>query len=285
MQQTVFLVTGCSTGIGKSLALMLSDRGHLVYAGVRDVGGLASVASNNLRPVTLDVNNSDHIAAVMQQVASEQGRLDVVINNAGYGAMGPLAEVPIEQLQRQFETNVYAPVALTQQALPLLERSDRPIVVNIGSAAGIFTVPFSGVYNSSKAALHAISDVMRMELASFGIHVMTVYPGGVASNFGDTAAGGLSDNLIPDSRYRSSIGAIEKRARLSSGSATTPDMFSERLIKAIFRRTPPASICIGQGSHLMLVLHVLLPQRLREYLMRRAYGLHQRTHTPLEQLN
>lgn len=275
MEQTVFLITGCSTGIGKSLAILLASKGHIVYAGARNAGALAAIASENLRPVTLDVNSKDHRDAVIEQIGREQGRIDVVINNAGYGAMGPIVEVPLEQIQRQFETNVYAPVALTQKALPLLEQSTRAIVVNIGSAAGVFTVPFSGVYNSSKAALHAISDVMRMELAAFGIHVMTVYPGGVASSFGENAAGKLAETLLSDSRYHSATAAIEKRARHSSGSSTTPNMFAERLTKAIFEANPPASVSIGQGSRVMRVLDVLLPEKLREYLMRRAYGLHQ----------
>jgi short-subunit dehydrogenase len=273
MSNKVFLITGCSSGIGKTLAKKLSDLGHVVYAGVRVADSLSDVASATLLPIAVDVNDAQAVDSAIERITQEQGRLDGLINNAGYGAMGPLTEVPVAQVRKQYETNVFAPLALVQKSLPLLQKSPRSMVVNIGSATGYFSVPFSGAYNSSKAALHSLSDVLRMELAHCDVHVMTVYPGGVSSSFGDNAALSLADTLAPNSQYLAASGAIEKRARVSSNSPTTPEIFAEQLIVAMFKTRPPARISIGHGSKFMRILAAILPNSLREYAMRRAFGL------------
>jgi len=283
MKKTI-LISGCSSGIGRSLALALGRMGHTVYAGARKIADVENMGMNVI-PVTLDVNDETHIQEVMAKINLEQGSLDILINNAGYGAMGPLAEVPIAQVKSQFETNVFAPLAMAQAALPLLREKSKlhqnsaGLVVNIGSSAGLFTLPFSGVYGASKAAIHALSDVFRMEMASLNVHVMTVYPGGVASTFGDTASAKLKDTLIKNSLYSPILPAIEKRARISSSSPTTPDMFAARLIKAMLSDRPPAECRIGQGSQLLPWAKKLLPTKLRELILRKAYQL---THLKLE---
>ena len=277
----IVLISGCSSGIGKSLAEMMADEGHTVFAGARKLSDLKDMA-DNIIPVQLDVNNESDIDQVMAIIKKRCGHLDILVNNAGYGAMGPLAEVPASQVQAQFSTNVFAPLIMAQKALPLLrEKSagkerltkNNGLIVNIGSSAGIFTVPFSGVYGASKAAIHAISEVLRMELAPFNVHVMNVYPGGVASKFGDTAAKKLKDTLIANSLYKPALPAIEKRARISSNSPTTPDIFSKKLMAAMLDRHPPSDIRIGHGSSLMNIAKRILPTKLRELLMRKAYLL------------
>jgi short-subunit dehydrogenase len=285
MKKTV-LISGCSSGIGKSLAEMMAGEGHTVFAGARKISDLKGMASNII-PVQLDVNNENDIINVMKTITKQCGHLDILVNNAGYGAMGPLAEVPVSQVQAQFSTNVFAPLFMAQQALPLLRknrvrknrvrnkdvRKNKGLIVNIGSSAGIFTVPFSGVYGASKAAVHAMSEVLRMELAPFDVHVMNVYPGGVASKFGDTAAKKLEDTLVANSLYKPALPAIEKRARVSSNSPTTPEMFSKKLLTAMLSRKPPSDIRIGHGSSLMNLAKRVLPTKLREFLMRKAYQL------------
>jgi len=271
----VCLITGCSTGIGKSMARQLAAKGYTVYAGVRNIDSLATLKSENFIPVKLDVNDNQQIEKTINTIKQQSGQLDLLINNAGFGAMGPVAEVPLEQIKSQFSTNVFAPVALTQAALPLLVKSKHAQVVNIGSVAGVFTIPFSGVYGASKAALHAISDVLRMELKPFNIHVMTVYPGGVSSAFGDNATQKLADTLVSGSLYAASIQAINNRAKLSSDSPTTPDMFANTLIKALHKKKPPASMFIGHGSSLLKLAKMILPTGLRERILGKSYSLNQ----------
>ena len=276
----IILISGCSSGIGRSLAISLGQLGHIVYAGARQIEDLTGIA-NHVIPVQLDVNQEEHIKGVMNQIEKEQGGLDILINNAGYGAMGPLAEVPISQVRNQFETNVFAPLMMAQKALALLQKArsndplSKPMIVNIGSSAGLFTLPFSGVYGASKAAIHALSDVLRMEVAAFNIHVMTVYPGGVATTFGDTASHKLNETLVTNSLYKPVLPAIEKRARISSNSPTSPDMFADVLIKAMLSDAPPVECRIGHGSRILPIAKKLLPTKLREFILRRAYQLTQ----------
>ncbi len=267
----VVLISGCTSGIGKSLAQKMAAQGHYVYAGARNIADLAGLAEN-ITPVKLDVNNSQDIINAMALIKKDHDHLDILVNNAGYGAMGPLIEVPIIQVQAQFETNVFAPLNMAQLALPLL-RKNKGLVVNVGSSAGIFTVPFSGVYCASKAAIHALSEVLRMEVAPFKVRVMTVYPGAIASAFGDNAAAKLKDTLAKNSLYTSVMSAVEKRARISSNSPTTPEMFADKLISLMLRKNPPFNAGIGHGSRAMPWAKKLLPTKLREFLMAKSYLL------------
>lgn len=270
MKKTV-LISGCTSGIGKSLAQKMAVQGHHVYAGARNIADLAGLAEN-ITPVKLDVNNPQDIINAMALIKKDQGHLDILVNNAGYGAMGPLVEVPISQVQAQFETNVFAPLKMAQLALPLL-RKNKGLIVNVGSSAGIFTVPFSGVYCASKAAIHALSEVLRMEVAPFNVRVMTVYPGAIASAFGDNAAAKLKDTLAENSLYSSVMPAVEKRARVSSNSPTTPEMFANKLMSLMLSKRPPFNVGIGHGSRAMPWAKKLLPTKLREFLMAKAYLL------------
>jgi len=270
MKKTV-LISGCTSGIGKSLAQKMAAQGHHVYAGARNIADLAGLAEN-ITPVKLDVNNSQDIINAMSLIKKDHDHLDILVNNAGYGAMGPLIEVPISQVQAQFETNVFAPLNMAQLALPLL-RKNKGLIVNVGSSAGIFTVPFSGVYCASKAAIHALSEVLRMEVAPFKVRVMTVYPGAIASAFGDNAAAKLKDTLAENSLYSSVMPAVEKRARVSSNSPTTPEMFANKLMSLMLSKRPPFNVGIGHGSRAMPWAKKLLPTKLREYLMAKAYLL------------
>src|SRR5688572_1888404 len=152
MRPGIALVTGCSSGIGRELALQLVQQGWKVYAGARRPESLQVLASEQFLPVQLDVNVPEQLTQCLARIEQEAGRLDLLVNNAGYGAMGSVVEMPLEQVRQQFETNVFAPLALVQLLLPLLQNSDRALVVNIGSISGIVTTPFSGAYCATKAA-------------------------------------------------------------------------------------------------------------------------------------
>lgn len=269
----VFLITGCSTGIGRSMATALAAAGHVVYAGARNIQALESQRSETFIPVVLDVNDETQIDTAIDMITSVSGRLDVLVNNAGYGAMGPLVEMPMDQLKAQFQTNVFAPLLMTQKCLHLLRCSKGAQLVNIGSAAGVTPVPFSGAYCASKSALHTLTDVLRMELKSFDIHCMTVYPGAVSSEFGSNANNRLSETLQKDSLYKRVVTDIEARAKVSSGSPTTADMFARALIAEILSAAPAANKRIGYGSLLMPLTKILLPTRVREHLLRKKFHL------------
>ena len=198
MTRTV-LITGCSTGIGKALAESLHNKGYKVIASARSESKLAPLAELGIVNLPLDVTLAESIASAIQSIEQQGLNVDILINNAGYGAMGPLAEMPTEELEKQFATNVYGPVNMVRACLPMLRQSKQPLIVNIGSVSGILVTPFSGAYCATKAALHALSDALRMELAPFGIDVMTVMPGAIESEFGNSAEASLARTLPKDS--------------------------------------------------------------------------------------
>ena len=265
------LITGCSSGIGAALAREFHRRGHIVYATARRADSLAALAQAGLRTLTLDVNDDASIAAALTVVRREQGRLDMLVNNAGFSQVGAVMDLRREDLRRQYETNVIAPMAVARAALPLLRAGSGAVIANMGSIVGVFTTPFAGAYCSSKAALHALSDALRIELAPFGIRVVTVQPGGVQSSFGNHAEAAIQ--LPADSLYRGVAQGIRARAQAGQVGATPAEAFVAPLVDALLRATPAPRLRGGKGSTLLPLLKALLPTRRFDALLSRRFGL------------
>ena len=271
MQRTV-LITGCSSGIGAALAAELHKRGLRVYATARRPESLAPLSALGLPTLTLDVNDDASITAAMAQVERDCGHLDMLINNAGFSQVGAVIDLSRDDLRKQYETNVIAPIAVTRAALPLLRASrGKAMVVNVGSIVGVFTTPFAGAYCSSKAALHSLSDALRMELAPFSIDVVTLQPGGVRSAFGDHAQEAL--RLPPDSLYRPVEKGIRARAQAGQQGATPAERFVVPVVDALLQHKPPAIIRGGHNSIRLPLLKKLLPLRAFDALVSKAFGL------------
>jgi NAD(P)-dependent dehydrogenase (short-subunit alcohol dehydrogenase family) len=274
------LITGCSSGIGAALAREFHQRGHMVYATARRLESLAGLQKAGLRTLALDVNDDASIAAAFALVQSEQGRLDVLVNNAGFSQVGAVLDLQRDDLRRQYETNVIAPIAVTRAALPLLRASAKAdgggraggaVIANIGSIVGLFTTPFAGAYCSSKAALHLLSDALRMEVAPLGIHVVTVQPGGVLSSFGAHAEAGIQ--LPADSLYRPVENGIHARAQAGQVGATPAEVFVIPVVDALLQTSPPIRVRGGKGSTLFPLLKMLLPARRFDAILSRKFGL------------
>lgn len=274
MQRTI-LITGCSSGIGAALAAELHGRGHRVYATARRPQTLAPLLALGIATQPLDVNDDASIAAAMSRVESEVGHLDMLINNAGFSQVGAVVDLTREDLRRQYETNVIAPVAVTRAALPLLRASRaaqrKAAVVNVGSIVGVLTTPFAGAYCSSKAAIHSLSDALRMELAPFGIQVVTVQPGGVRSAFGNHAEEAI--RLPPDSLYLPVEKGIRARAQAGQKDAMPVEEFVVPVVDALLRHEPPAIIRGGKNSVRLPLLKKLLPLRTFDGMVSRVFGL------------
>lgn len=272
MAQTI-LITGCSTGIGHALALAFHARGQQVLATARRPETLADLQAQGIRCYALDVNSADSRAALMAQLAHEGLAVDVLVNNAGYGAMGPLAEMPQSALRQQFETNVFALVAMTQSVVPDMARRRQGCIVNIGSVSGVLPTPFSGAYCATKAAVHALSDALRMELAPLGIRVMVVQPGGIASQFGATASQGVAERSEQISLYAPVADAIAARANASQDAATPAEEFARIMVDAVLAEAPAALVRIGHGSFVMPFIKRWLPTPVLDRVLARRFRL------------
>lgn len=270
------LITGCSTGIGRALTEVFLQQGYRVYATARNTQSLNDLQHPELRPLAMDVNSDEDVAAAMTAIEADSGYLNCLINNAGYAAMGPVTELTHDKLLQQFSTNVFAPVALTKACLPLLRKAaseQQPAqVVNIGSVSGILTTPFSGAYCATKAALHSLTDALRMELAPFHIEVITVQPGAIQSSFGKNSLASLDGLLEEGSLYSPVRSFIEARANASQDNPTPAADFANTLIAQLMSKPAPV-IRIGNGSTALPFLKRWVPLSLLDRILKKKFGL------------
>lgn len=273
MHPKVILITGCSSGIGKSLSLSLNNIGHKVYATARNVKTLADLAEKSIYTFQLDVSIDDDIDRVVQLIIKTEGRIDILINNAGYGLIGPIVEIPDEEIKHQFNTNLFGPLKLINKIVPVMKSNGNGVIVNIGSISGLATTPFSGAYCATKAALHSISDALRMELFPFGIKVVTVQPGGIKTNFGSAASKTVERIFKSDSIYSKLEKEIKTRADISQLNATSLESFTIKLVDKILQKNPPSIIRMGNRSISLPFLRFFLPTKLYDKIMMNKFGL------------
>jgi len=268
----VALITGCSSGIGRALADVFKQAGYEVWASARRTEDVAALATAGFTAVQLDVNDGEALQALGERLNMHCGGLDVLINNAGYGAMGPLLDGGVEAMRRQFETNVFALVGVTRAMLPLLRRS-QGLVVNIGSVSGVLVTPFAGAYCASKAAVHALSDALRMELAPLGIRVMEVQPGAIDTSFAKNAGHEAEQLIGEQSPWWPLREGIRARANASQNHPTSAARFAGDLLKATRQARPPRLLRLGNGSRLLPLMAGLLPKGLLEKVLMKRFGL------------
>lgn len=271
----VLVITGAASGIGRALALEALRRGHEVYASDLDVEAMADLKARGIRTVRLDVTRPDDIAGLQQRLRDDGCAPDLLINNAGFGAIAPLAEIPMTRLRAQFEVNVFAIVALCQTLAPVMIDNGGGRIVNIGSVSGVLTTPFAGAYCASKAAVHALSDALRMELKPFGVDVITVQPGGIRSAFGERAAAQVRAVLPEHSRYAAVADSIIGRAQDSQGGAMEADEFARRMLDQVLATKAPHTVRIGKGSFTLPFFKRYAPVRLRDQHLMKRYALDQ----------
>lgn len=270
--EKVALITGASSGIGRALATELKQRGYLVYATARQPADLLTLTEAGFQALQLDVNDQNAIVQVVQSITTAHNRLDLLINNAGFGAMGPVLDSSAAQLHLQFQTNVFSLVQLSRSLLPLLLQS-RGTIANIGSVSADFVTPYAGIYCASKAAVHAITTALRLELAPFGVRVVLVQPGAIASEFGATASQQAEQNLNEQSIWWPLREGIRRRARASQNKPTPTNLFAQRVVAQLLQSSPPRLIRAGYGSFALPFLARWLPAPMLDWLLRRQFLL------------
>jgi NAD(P)-dependent dehydrogenase (short-subunit alcohol dehydrogenase family) len=271
MDKGNILVTGASTGIGHACAVRFAELGYRTFAGVRKVSdgeALKAHSSGRIEPVLLDVTCPESIAGALAAAGDQP--LAGLVNNAGIAMVGPLELLPIDAWRKQFDVNVIGLVAVTQAFLPLLRRG-RGRIVNIGSIAGRSALPGSGAYDSSKFAVEAITDVLRMELHAWGISVSVIEAGAIATPAWEKSlreADDLSRQVAPEryALYRSLMTMVREEATKSARNALPVDAVVKAVEHAMTARKPKTRYLVGRDTWLWLLLN-FLPDRWRDWLI------------------
>lgn len=240
VEKKVALVTGVSKGgSGMASALALVQAGWLTYAGARHVENVAQLREQGIRVIPLDVTDEQSMQSAVQQIEVEQGAVDALVNNAAYGEMGPVEEVSIERIRRQFETNVFGLVRMCQLVLPGMRRKGWGRIVNVSSMGGEFTTPFAGFYHATKYAVESLSDALRIEVEPFGIDVVVVQPGGI-----NTPLGHQTIEAIPDgvgSAYAEALRGFRQVSDIAiqaTDMMVTPQQVAHVILEAIQAEKP-----------------------------------------------
>lgn len=269
------LITGCSTGIGRATAIALAKQGWTVYATARRAGSVADLAEQGCKVLALDVCDEASMQAAVQQVEAAEGAVGVLINNAGYGSEGPVEEVPMEEVRRQFETNVFGLLRLTQLALPGMRRQRWGRVVNLSSMGGRMTLPGGGIYHATKYAIEAISDALRFEVRGFGVDVIVVEPGAIKTEFGNTAIARV-DALGGSDDYAGFRDALKQNIRNAyegpmAAFAVGPEAVARVIERAISSSRPRTRYVITAGAKMLIGLRGWLPDRTFDAFLRTQF--------------
>jgi len=274
------LITGCSSGIGRAAALSLHQAGFTVYATARRTEALTELSDRGLRTLALDVTDEQSMTTAVAAVEADAGAVAVLINNAGYGLYGPVEQLPMAEIRRQFETNFFGLVRLTQLMLPGMRRRGRGRILNVSSMGGRITLPGGAFYHASKYAVEALSDALRMEVAQFGIDVVLIEPGPVKTPWNDVAAGSLSTagaaaNGDAYREYKAAVGASFGRVQggLFGRLGSTPEDIAKVITQAVTARRPRARYLINPVAKSLVAMNRVLPARAYDSMLRRQYGL------------
>ena len=280
MEQKAVLITGCSTGIGRCLALGLQARGYRVFASVRQEKDVASLRAAGLECLTLDLRSPDSIHNAVEEVlARTGGTLYALINNGAYGQPGAVEDLSRETLRLQFETNVFGTQELTNRVLPAMRRQGEGRVIQISSLLGIVTLAYRGAYNASKFALEALSDTLRLELRDTNIHVVLIEPGPITSKFRDNAFAAYKAHIDKtSSAHRAYYDRVEKRLGGTKPLPFTlpPEAVLEKTIRALEAPRPRLRYPVTFPSHLFTWLRRLLPGRALDRVLARVSNSGQR---------
>jgi NAD(P)-dependent dehydrogenase (short-subunit alcohol dehydrogenase family) len=259
------LITGCSTGIGRATAERLARAGHVVYATARREESIADLRQVGARTLALDVTDEASMSAAVERVVDEHGAVGVLVNNAGYSQSGALETLPMSELRRQFETNVFGLVRMCQLVLPGMRDQRRGRIVNISSMGANFTFPGAGAYHGTKYAVDAISDALRFEVRDFGIDVVIVQPGLIRTEFATTAAAELSTGDGPYAHFNASVAHATEEvyangplAKLGGG----PDTVAKAVEKAITAKRPKVRMRVTPSAYLLIRLNRMMTARM-----------------------
>ena len=264
----VAIVTGASAGIGEATAALLLAEGYRVYAGARRVERMQPLAEAGAVTRSLDVTDDASMTAFVDEVLAAEGRIDVLVNNAGYGSYGALEDVAIDEARRQFEVNVFGLARMTQLVLPTMRAQRVGYIVNISSIGGKIWEPLGSWYHATKFAVEGLSDSLRLELKPHGVHVVVIEPGAIATEWRDISA----DHAVGASgagAYAAQAAALTRVYSRPAGSS--PDGVAKAILKAVSSSRPRTRYAVGQGAKPITYARRVLPDRAVDAVIGRLY--------------
>jgi NAD(P)-dependent dehydrogenase (short-subunit alcohol dehydrogenase family) len=257
------LITGCSTGIGRVAAERLARAGTTVYATARRLESIEDLKSAGCRTLALDVTDEDSMRTAVEEVERAEGAVGALVNNAGYSQSGAVETVALDDVRRQFETNVFGLLRMCQLVLPGMRRQGRGRIVNVSSMGGKLTFPGGGIYHATKYAVEAISDAMRFEVRGFGVDVVVIEPGLIKTSFGEAAVASVPADDGPYAEFNKAVaaataGAYEgPLARLGGG----PEDVAKVIEKALTAGRPRTRYKVTASARMLMAQRSLLPDR------------------------
>lgn len=265
----VALITGASSGIGAMTAKELAKCGYTVYAAARRVDKMEELKKDGIRPVSLDLTNENSMLLCVQSILRESGRIDVLVNNAGYGSYGAIEDVPMEEARRQFEVNLFGMARLIQLVTPAMREQHYGKIVNISSMGGKIWTKFGGWYHATKFAVEGFSDCLRMELAPFGIDVIVVEPGGIKTDWGVIAANNLKETAKGGAYEMHANQAAEGMIKNYSGNMLTkPERIARTIRKAVTKKRPRTRYLVGFMAKPMVLTQKIFGDRMYDWVIR-----------------
>jgi NAD(P)-dependent dehydrogenase (short-subunit alcohol dehydrogenase family) len=265
------LVTGCSSGIGAATAARLATAGWTVYATARRPETLSELEAKGCRPLALDVDDDASRKAAVQAVVEREGAVGVLVNNAGYSQSGAVESIPDERVRAQFETNVFAPLALCREVLPGMRDQGWGKIVNLSSMGGEFVFPGGGVYHATKYAIEALSDALRFEVRGFGVDVILIQPGLIRTRFSERTVKEISGaGNGPYASFNQAVAEASTDAYVKgpmSRLGGPPEAVAEKIEEAISARRPRARYPVTPSARVLMTMHSVLPERAWERVL------------------
>lgn len=260
MADRVVIVTGASSGIGEATALRLHDAGCRVYAGARRVERMTPLAESGITVAALDVTDDASMVAFVDTVLADQGRVDVLINNAGYGSYGALEDVPLQEGKRQLEVNLFGLARLSQLVIPSMREAGSGRILNVASMGGHFGEALGAWYHASKYAVEGFSDSLRLELHEFGIHVILIEPGMIRTEWGDGAYDS-AERYSGTGAYADQVRAMKLLYAQAERRGAEPSVIADTMLEAITATRPKIRYAVPFSAKAIIAASTLVPDR------------------------
>lgn len=259
----VILITGASSGMGKETAKALIQQGHTVYTVARRIDQMQDLKALGGHPIQMDVTKEQDIQNVVDTIMQEQGKIDVLWNNAGYGLYGSVEDISLDEARMQMEVNVFGMAAMTQKVVPYMREAKSGTIINTSSMGGKMYFPMGAWYHASKHAVEGLSDSLRLELKPFGINVVILEPGFIATEFGDVLLKQF-DKLPKESAYRNMMDKIAEGTRKASqgNGSSKPSVISDTIVKIVNAKKPKTRYRVGKMAKPMVWMRIYLGDKL-----------------------